>query len=64
MKLLAKDAVEMLKQLDGEESIFLWFRASKYFENVHKKVWDSIDDDSCAVDEIIDEYVSGWIEEA
>lgn len=63
MKVLAKDAVEILRKIDGDASIFFWYKTIEDFPETLVKVWNELDDDSYSLDETIDEYISVWIEE-
>ena len=62
MKLTVLQAIEMLKDLDNNSEILLWFRTKEDMDCTESN-WKKIEDDSEALEDTIDEYVNGWIEE-
>ena len=63
MKITAQQAIELLKGMNPESEILLWFR-TKEDMNCSDATWRKIEDDSQALEDSIDEFVNGWIEEA
>ena len=63
MKITAQQAIEFLKDINPESEILLWFR-TKEDMNCSDDTWRKIEDDSQALEDSIDEFVNGWIEEA
>ena len=62
MKISAKQAIELLKEMNPDSEILFWFR-TKEDMNCSHATWGEIKDDSQALEESIDEFVNGWIEE-
>ena len=62
MKLTVSKAIDILKNLDKESEILLWFRTKEDMDCA-ESTWKKIQDDSEGLEDTIDEYVNGWIEE-
>ena len=62
MKITVKKAIELLSQNDSESEILFWFRTSGDMDATDDE-WKKIYDDSQGLEENIDEYVNGWLEE-
>ena len=63
MKISAQQAIDLLKGINPDSEILMWYR-TKEDMNCSDSTWKKIEDDSQGLEEVIDEYVSGWIEEA
>jgi hypothetical protein len=63
MKISAQQAIDLLKGINPDSEILMWYR-TKEDMNCSDATWKKIEDDSQGLEEVIDEYVSGWIEEA
>ena len=62
MKITVKKAIDLLSQHDSESEILFWFRTSGDMDATDDE-WKKIYDDSQGLEENIDEYVNGWLEE-
>lgn len=62
MKISAQKAINLLKDLDPNSEILFWFR-TKEDMNCADSTWKKVEDDSQGLEDTIDEYVNGWIEE-
>jgi transcription termination factor NusB len=63
MKIKVSKAIDILKDLDKDSEILLWFRTKEDMDCAESN-WKKVLDDSEALEDTIDEYVNGWIEEA
>ena len=63
MKISAQQSIDLLKGINPDSEILMWYR-TKEDMNCSDATWKKIEDDSQGLEEVIDEYVSGWIEEA
>ena len=63
MKISAQQAIDLLQGINPDSEILMWYR-TKEDMNCSDATWKKIEDDSHGLEEVIDEYVSGWIEEA
>lgn len=62
MKISVDQAIEQLRELNGNSEIFLWYRTSEEYE-CDPKIWELLEDNSESLEETIDEYISEWLEE-
>lgn len=62
MKLTVKDAVNALSKLNPNDKILIWYR-TKDDMGVSSAKWESLTDDSQALEDVIDEYLNGWLDE-
>jgi hypothetical protein len=63
MMISAQQAIDLLKGINPDSEILMWYRIKEDM-NCSDATWKKIEDDSQGLEEVIDEYVSGWIEEA
>ena len=63
MKLNVSYAIELLTKMNPDESILFWYRTIDDYPDITKTCWGNLEDDSGVLEEVIDEYISGWIEE-
>jgi hypothetical protein len=54
---------KLLTKMNPDESILFWYRTIDDYPDITKTCWGNLEDDSEVLEEVIDEYISGWIEE-
>lgn len=63
MKISVEDIMNQFKNLDPKEEIFVWYRCKDEYPNLSTQCWSDLYDDSEELEDMIETYINGWIEE-
>jgi hypothetical protein len=62
MKITVKQAIELLSKHNPDSEILMWYRTSEDV-GANTEEWSELEDDSEGIEDTIDEYVNGWLDE-